>query len=355
MKKLAFLAMLLALALAACSPGPAAHAVETATAQAEASAKATADAQAAAQAAATGGSKGGIVVGKGECEVAAVDLIGAWVDAGASDTAAFTFTAADGSTCQGAFADEILPFFTQPGMWFPNSPSCNSCHNGNTDTSLHEMDLNTYEGIMKGADVLSSPPGVPIIVPGDWHASKLRDRLRNNRMPPGYPFDITESNRNGPCVEVSADGVSVVKDENGKPKYGCDLNAVDLIGAWVDAGASDTEAFEYGGAQLTFARDILPFFTQSGMWFENSSTCNSCHNGNTDTSLHEMDLNTYAGIMKGADVLSAPPGAPIIVPGDWHASKLRDRLRNNRMPPGMPFDITESNRNGPTVMAGAKK
>ncbi len=342
----------LAIVLAACSPGPAAHAVATATAKAEAAAQATTEAETAAKAPSA---NAGPVLGKGECEVTAVDLIGAWVDAGASDTAAFSFTAADGSTCQGTFAEEILPLFTQPGIWFENSPSCNSCHNGNTETSLHEMDLNTYEGIMKGADVLSDPPGAPILVAGDWHASKLRDRLRNNRMPPGMPFDITTTNRNGPCVEVSADGVTVVKDDNGKPTYGCDLNAVDLIGAWVDAGASDTEAFEYGGAQLTFERDILPFFTQPGMWFENSPSCNSCHNGNTETSLHEMDLNTYEGIMKGADVLSEPPGAPIIVPGDWHASKLRGRLRNNRMPPGMPFDITEGNRNGPTVMAGTKQ
>ncbi len=187
----------LAVALAACSPGPAAHAVATATARAEAEAAATAEAETATKSPQESSAP---VLGKGECEVAAVDLIGAWVDAGASDTEAFTFTATDGSTCQGTFAEEILPFFTQSGMWFENSPACNSCHNGNTETSLHEMDLNTYEGIMKGADVLSSPPGAPIIVPGDWHASKLRGRLRNNRMPPGMPFDITEGNRNGPTV-----------------------------------------------------------------------------------------------------------------------------------------------------------
>ncbi len=351
MKKIVFLFVLLALVLAACSPGPAANAVATSTAQAEAAAKATADAQTKAQAP----SNGGIVIGKGECEVTAVDLIGAWVDAGANESEAFNFTANDGSTCQGTFAEEILPFFTQPGMWFDNSPSCNSCHNGNTETSLHEMDTNSYAGIMAGADVLSEPPGVPIIVPGDWHASKLRDRLRNNRMPPGIPFDITETNRDGPCVEVSPDGVSIPKDDSGKTKFGCDLNAVGLIGAWVDAGASESEAFEYGGAQLTFERDILPFFTQPGMWFDNSPSCNSCHNGNTETSLHEMDTNSYAGIMAGADVLSEPPGVPIIVPGDWNASKLRARLRNNRMPPGFPFDITEGNRNGPTVMAGTRQ
>ncbi len=288
------------------------------------------------------------------CQVKAVDLIGAWVDAGASDSTPFEFTDLDGNTCEGTFTDDILPLFTQANAWFDGSPACASCHNGNTETSLHEMDLTSYEGIMKGGDVLSAPPGSPIIVPGDWKASKLRGRLRNNRMPPGWTFDITETNRNGPCVEVSNEGVSLVKEDNGKLAYGCELNAVGLLGAWVDAGAPNGE-FEFGGATLTFERDVLPFFTQSGMWFEGSPACASCHNGNTETSLHEMDLTNYEGILKGADVVSNPPGAPIIVPGDWHASKLRDRLRNNRMPPGWTFDITEANRDGPVVTAGHKK
>jgi len=40
---------------------------------------------------------------------------------------------------------------------------------------------------------------------------------------------------------------------------------------------------------------------------------------------------------------------------DWDHSKLRERLRNNRMAPGWEFDITEGNRDGPLVMAGKKK
>ena len=71
------------------------------------------------------------------------------------------------------------------------------------------MDLSSYEGIMAGADRMEDPPGVPLLGQSavgetdfDWEHSKLRERLRDNRMPPGMPFDITEANRDGPLVQV---------------------------------------------------------------------------------------------------------------------------------------------------------
>jgi hypothetical protein len=61
-------------------------------------------------------------------------------------------------------------------------------------------------------------------------------------------------------------------------------------------------------------------------------------------------------------VLSEPPGVPILGQSavgetdfDWDHAKLRGRMRNNRMPPGIPFDITEANRDGPVILAGTKK
>jgi len=226
------------------------------------------------------------------------------------------------------------------------------------------MDLNSYEGIIAGADVLSEPPGVPLFGQSevgaddfDWSHSKIRERLRNNRMPPGWEFDITETNRNGLCVDLSADGAQTVQFE-----YGCELNTLGLIGAWVDAGASETETFEYGEASLNFERDILPLFTQDNMWFEGSQACTGCHFSNSENSYHEMDLSSYEGIMLGGDVLSEPPGVPILGQSevgatdyDWSHSKLRGRLRNNRMAPGVEFDITEENRDGPMVLAGQPK
>jgi len=68
-----------------------------------------------------------------------------------------------------------------------------------------------------------------------------------------------------------------------------------------------------------------------------------------------------AGIMKGGDVLSKPPGVPLFGENkigatdyDWGHSKMRARLRNNRMPNGVTFDITEENRDGPLVFRGRR-
>ncbi|MBK8417290.1 hypothetical protein [Candidatus Villigracilis saccharophilus] len=292
----------------------------------------------------------------------AVDLIGDWVNAGSPETEEFSYTGNDGNSYKGTFEKDILPLFTTNGVWYEGAQACTGCHFGNTENSYHEMNLTTYEGILLGADSLSAPPGVSILGAAagsgtdfDWNASKLRSRLRNNRMPPGWTFDITEGNRDGLCVEVGADGAKVLAGQ-----YGCDLNGASLIGAWVDAGAPETDAFEYGGAQLIFERDVLPFFTQAGMWFDGSQACTGCHFGNTENSYHEMDLSSYEGIVTGADSLSAPPGVSILGASaigetdfHWDASKLRERLRNNRMPPGIEFDITEENRDGPLVLHGA--
>jgi hypothetical protein len=259
--------------------------------------------------------------------------------------------------------------FTSNNVWFEGAPACAGCHFAASETSAHELNMTTYAGILAGADSLEEPPGVSILGESspnagdlDWDHSKLRARLRNNRMPPGWTFDMTEVNRNGACLTVSAEGVQIQTTAEGKIEYGCDLSAVGLIGAWVEAGVPETDAFSYGEAELTFGRDVLPFFTESGMWFEGSQACSGCHFGASENSYHELDMSTYAGILTGADSLEAPPGESILGEsaagaGDynWEASKLRERLRNNRMTPGFPFDITEANRNGPLVLAGKKK
>jgi hypothetical protein len=293
----------------------------------------------------------------------AVDLIAAWVEAGAPETEAFDYTGVDGNTYQATFDVDIQPLFMQNNAWFEESQACAGCHFAASENSYHQLNMTTYEGIRTGADSLEEPPGVSILGESepnkgdfDWDHAKLRERLRNNRMPPGWEFDITEENRNGPCLTVGADGVEVKLGE-----YGCEQTAVGLLGAWVEAGAPNGD-FEYGGATLAFERDVLPFFTQASMWFEGSQACSGCHFAASENSYHQLDLSSYEGIMTGADSLEEPPGVSILgesTPGvgdfDWSASKLRARLRNNRMSPGWEFDITEGNRNGPLVLAGKKK
>ncbi|MCP4791126.1 MAG: hypothetical protein GY881_12910 [Gammaproteobacteria bacterium] len=290
----------------------------------------------------------------------AVDLIGMWVSVGAPE-GFFTYTDLSGNAAPGNFETDILPLFTEHGIWAQGTASCGSCHSSNSESSLHEMDLTSYAGLMRGGDVLSHPPGVPLFGQGaigdndyDWSHSKMKERLRNNRMPPGIQFDITEANRDGPCVKVGYNGSTISRGE-----YGCGNNAIGMIGAWVDAGAPEKGKVSYGGGKINFTDDILPLFTEHGVWAEGTASCASCHSGNTESSLHEMDLTSYAGMMHGGDVLSHPPGVPLFGESevgasdyDWSHSKLKSRLRNNRMPPGIEFDITEENRDGPIVVHG---
>ena len=230
------------------------------------------------------------------------------------------------------------------------------------------MDLSSYAGIMKGGDVLSHPPGVPLFGQDkvgadnyDWSHSKMKERMRNNRMPPGWPEDLTEVNRDGPCMTVKGGVAKVVRNSDDTLKYGCDMNALGLLEAWVDAKAPKSKTFKYGKKSVNFTDSVLPLFTQHGVWFKGSQACSSCHFNNSENSYHEMDLTTYEGIMRGGDVLSSPPGVPLLGESkikktdyDWSHSKMRARLRNNRMPPGAVFDITEENRDGPMVLKGVR-
>ena len=286
----------------------------------------------------------------GDCRIKAVHLLAAWVQ-GRAPNGEFTFEGHEGAACEGDFATDILPLFTEDNMWYAGSPACGSCHHDDLEESYHEMDLTSYEGLMAGGDRLSEPPGVPLFgqskIGGsdfDWENSKLRGRLRNNRMPPGAHFDITEANRDGPPLVVK----------------GASVNAVDLLAAWVDAGAPETIPF--GDYDATFEEDIQPLFTEADVWYPDAPACGSCHHADLESSFHEMDLTSYAGLMAGGDRLEDPPGVPLFGESaigerdfDWENSKLRGRLRDNRMPPGMPFDITEANRDGPFVQVGFVK
>jgi len=279
-----------------------------------------------------------------------VDLMAAWVEAGAPN-GKFSYNDMSGNSTAATFDTDILPLFTKDNIWGDDLPSCASCHSGNTEESLHEMDLTSYAGMMIGGDALAKPPGVPLFGQSkvgatdyNWGHSKMKLRLRDNRMPPGIEFDITEENRDGPC--------KINKDN------GCEVGA---FGAWTMAGAKNDD---------TFKNVILPMLTTENYWGEDTPSCSSCHTGITEESLHEMDLTSYEGLMTGGDSLAKPPGISLLanydtrkahkgqrtrdLPNDWDHSTMRHRLRDNRMPPGIEFDITEENRDGPILAHGMR-
>ncbi len=257
-----------------------------------------------------------------------------------------SITVSEQAATEVSFSQHILPLFTTDEIWFPGTEKCTACHSGEGPYS-HELDMGSWQGVITGADggdepILGNDPGQTNY---DWGSSGLRRRLRNNRMPPHFPFVMDMSNRNGPVLEDDGTGHLTPKSPF---EYGSEPNAVKLMEAWVNAISSDpadsTIFFSYFGLDsLTFSDDIQPFFTDHNIWFPNSESCVSCHFDNSDASSHEMDLTSYKGIMLGADA----GDEPIIEPGDWSASSLRKRLRNNRMPPGAPFQFGQGNRNGP--------
>lgn len=285
--------------------------------------------------------------------IKAVDLMGTWVKAGAPN-GAFSYKDAGGHDVAATFDADILPLYTEDNIWGDDLAACSSCHTGNTEESLHEMDFTSYAGMMLGGDVLAKPPGVPMFGQSkvgatdfDWGHSKMKQRLRDNRMPPGVEFDITEENRDGPC--------KINKDN------GCEVGA---LGDWAGTHGGHPQN------DATFKSTILPMFTTENYWGEDTPACASCHTGLTEESAHEMDLTSYAGLMGGGDTLGKPPGIsllagyntrhaaqgqhPIDLASDWGHSTLRHRLRDNRMPPGIEFDITEENRDGPLVAHGKR-
>ncbi len=243
-----------------------------------------------------------------------------------------------------SFADDVLPLFTTGNYWYVGAAACNAagCHTG--AGSAHDLDMGSYDGVMLGADLGAEP----IIVPSDWSASSLRARLRNNRMPWNVSIFVP---RDGPAVaDVAArfpgfgwTDASSVADANG---------IVRVIAAWIDGGAPNGD-FSYVdslGATITknYGTHVQPMFVTGDVWQQGTEACNAagCHNGAGGA--HDLDMGSYAGVMLGADL-----GAePIVVPGDSAESPLRKRLRNNRMPWGMPTSIPRDGPNGEVGVIG---
>jgi len=108
-----------------------------------------------------------------QCRVKAVDLIGAWVSAGAPETGSFQFVDTGGRNCESTF-DEIRPLFVEGNLWYSGSISCISCHSVDVSVSPAQLDLSSYAGIIAGshrADVDSA--GTDILGGGDWNSSTL--------------------------------------------------------------------------------------------------------------------------------------------------------------------------------------
>lgn len=108
-----------------------------------------------------------------ECYVAAADLVGAWVEAGASNTEAFQFEDVNAQTCESTF-EEIEPLFVNSNLWYSGSLACSSCHSVDLAVSPAQLDLSSYEGILAGSRRADdAPKGTDILGGGNWNSSLL--------------------------------------------------------------------------------------------------------------------------------------------------------------------------------------
>ena len=312
-----------------------------------------------------------------------------------------------GTPKEGTWLGTVKPLFTTANSFHSSHQACSSCHNGLE--GAHQLDLGTYWGVMSGADVKEQPPGVDILgrdvtcvgksadmaantcVP-DWDKSKLKARLRNTRMPPGWSFDIAEGNRDTLEIGVIATwmlhGGKDGKPTDGTVGYGSlltdlklctlkdsggvtldemiiDTNTVSVCsvpaGSPTDATVGTPAALTNFWVTAPAAADTVGSLLTRANTFHTSAdgtghmACNGCHSGVDGA--HQLDLSTYAGIFNGADSVEAPPGTDILgrdatcvgklpdftgntcLPA-WGKSKMRERLRNSRMPPGWGDDGT---------------
>lgn len=113
-----------------------------------------------------------------KCQIAALNLIGAWVSAGYPENDPFTFTDLKGRTCQATFYKDVQPLFIESNIWYPGSQGCSSCHHADVATSIMNMDLSSYAGILAGSRRANGEAkGQDILGGGVWEQSLLYQML----------------------------------------------------------------------------------------------------------------------------------------------------------------------------------
>jgi hypothetical protein len=147
------------------------------------------------------------IAAKPKCRVAALDLIGAWVDAGYSETESFKFTDIKGQTCTATFKDDVQKLFLEANLWYDGAPACTTCHNADLAKSQKNMDLSSYASILAGSGRPNGEPkGNDILGGGKWadallhkmlYAPDGKTEINRPAMPLGRPANVPA---NGPVI-----------------------------------------------------------------------------------------------------------------------------------------------------------
>ena len=118
-----------------------------------------------------------------KCEIAALDLVGAWALADAPETESFAFTDAHGQSCEGTYVDDIQHLFVDNSVWQSGSLGCISCHNAELSNRSADLDLTSYD-VLTSDDVLGS----------NWENSSLYKYLGMSLTADGHSADASAGN-----------------------------------------------------------------------------------------------------------------------------------------------------------------
>lgn len=129
---------------------------------------------------------------KVSCQIQAVYLIRAWINAGYSESELFTFTDVNDNECVATFNEDVQQLFLEGNLWYTGAPACTTCHNPNLNEATAAMDLSTYQGMLQGSRRAGpDQAGNDIFGGGDWEESLLHKQLFVLRaMPQGRPADV---------------------------------------------------------------------------------------------------------------------------------------------------------------------
>jgi hypothetical protein len=132
--------------------------------------------------------------GAAKCQVQALEVLEAWVNAKSPETEPFAVTDLSGATCTATLQD-VESILSQTNLWYSGAAACVTCHNQTFATDAVGLDLSSYEGILAGSHrTADKPTGDDILGGGNWEASKLYQVLVTDATEPfGRPagLDLT--------------------------------------------------------------------------------------------------------------------------------------------------------------------
>jgi hypothetical protein len=108
----------------------------------------------------------------------------------------------------------------------------------------------------------------------------------------------------------------------------CQVNAADLIQAWVASGSPETDPFPFSDVngnpcKGTYASDVQPLFVENSLWYAGALGCVSCHNADLTERSAGLDMTTYQSILMGSGRADAnASGKDILGGGNWEGSAL---------------------------------